>query len=169
GAQPGPGDSVWREARALRHGVVRRAGAVETEAFIADGEAAVGIRVVDQPALSRSRIEGRVRVASDCGVEVEEDPAGVERNREAGTVDADALRRCREGIDAGTRRLRRDRERRRHAHLLLLIEDVESLGAQRVPGWTAGDRRAGEGVLVRLRIAPDDEARVGDGGAADVV
>src|SRR6185312_5065792 len=47
--------------------------------------------------------------------------------------------------------------------------DVESLGAQRVPGWTAGDRRAGEGVLVRLRIAPDDEARVGDGGAADVV
>src|SRR3954468_3500319 len=139
----------------LRHGVARCAGAVEPQTLEADAEVAVGVHVVNHPGLGRGGIGRRVGVAGHRVVEIEENPAEVERHGEGHAVDLRSLRCRREGNDAQRRR----RVGRRHEHLLLLVEDLDAFHTERVPGGMAAGHGAGEGTLARLRGAPDDEAR----------
>src|SRR6202035_226986 len=137
--------------------MARGAGAVELDGVEADAVPALGAHHDLHPSLGRRRILRRVAAGRRDGrVQVQEQPAEVERHGEVRAADLRRLRLRREGDDPLLRRLRRDRERLRHLRVLLLVEDDDRFLAQRIPGRR---RAALEGALLDLRVAPHHELR----------
>src|SRR6202035_3024340 len=144
--------------------VVGDAGAVELDGVEADAVPALGAHHDLHTRLGRRRVFRRGAAGRrDHGVQVQEDPAEVERHGEVRAADLRRLRLRREGDDPLLRRLRRDRERLRHLRVLLLVEDDDRFLAQRIPGRR---RAALEGALLDLRVAPHHGLRAAAEGAA---
>src|SRR4051812_45253954 len=170
----GPGDrthpAIYRglRAAATRAEVNGGASAVELDGVEADAEPARSRHARGDPRLSRRRILRRAANAvldTDGRVQVEVQPAEVERHRKSGAADVDGLGLSRERNVGLSGRRRRNRDARNEVRLLFLVEDHDALLAQGVPGSGVGLRQVGRGRRaaragersfdVGLRVTPD--------------
>src|SRR6202023_1397278 len=143
-----------------REEVVGGAGAVELDRVETDREVTVRRQRRNYPRLGGRRVDRGIRVAGDHGVEVQIEPTEVEVDGQGSAADLDALRLCRAdvGVDAEAGRVGALRSRLR---VLLLVEHQDTLLDERAPARVAAASRAGEELLIGLRVAPAQEAGAG--------